>query len=473
MNNNNSLEKVIVNNYRKALGYAEKTGVTFNARFELLVAMCVLADLIAMNCNADRKQVNELYLHALSANGYVTKADLQKFDNRAELYGQVIRGAVEPIDAWFSGAKEKADAFGKVFIVLGDLLIDEKKQENYEETIAILGLSDSVSFAIAMKEQIIPVLVDYCCSVNKLLNEDDKSITEAKDHNKMPNATSDKERKTGNSKPLMSRNYEWHDSDYGYVANKPIIINNHEDLKDYLDSLTNSSGEKIKYKRKGVVKSGDMKCEKYKISAKGMSPVIVYFYIDERYMTSYNAPKGFRINRIFAESVGIDRHWHIVWSKDPRNVSKIIEMANGPVIHVFETELKDTERLPYDNEPQQKLGFGIGNPIHLNKKGDVDKFFSMFKVKNRVDLNYELIAVFSRKIKESYQEKMNRISTEFQMRPYLGSSLKRPFEDMLHIYEYVYEYEVSINGDSSVDMFFLVQDYNLSQLKPYLADIAL
>lgn len=159
-------QKTTLRNYKEILKVIKKTHATHNPSFEIIPAMYILADLAAINANKDRVAMSNEFIDVMLENGYLKQSDLSKFDTRIELYGEVVRGKIEPIGLWWLGEDSAVALLGghvlsKVLTVFGDLLIDEAKQNDYLGPMTISDIFSVMTFAETMIRQIVPAMFDY------------------------------------------------------------------------------------------------------------------------------------------------------------------------------------------------------------------------------------------------------------------------------------------------------------------------
>ena len=123
-----------------------------NVQFELLPAMYVVCDIAAIESGKNRKEF------AGKVMSEIRKLDecryLDVFNNRVNLYGQVVRGKQLRAE-WLLGNNPDmpTNPIQKIAIALGDVMINPHCPDNYEDApLLISDVFSVLSFSEAMKK---------------------------------------------------------------------------------------------------------------------------------------------------------------------------------------------------------------------------------------------------------------------------------------------------------------------------------
>lgn len=131
------------------------------SKFELLVAMYIVSDYAAISSIKERKDVSD---RVLSVINNILKKDLniEVFDERCKLYGEVIRGKALRCD-WALGNSEQyyENAITKTVALLGDLLYNPDLADNYDSSpVLIMGVTKVLEFNTAVISRLLNVFVN-------------------------------------------------------------------------------------------------------------------------------------------------------------------------------------------------------------------------------------------------------------------------------------------------------------------------
>ena len=121
--------ELFATSYRNMLRILDAIPEVGNAEAELLPAMFVICDYAALSADKDRYLIAESVLTVIQS---LSKIDVDTFNKRSKLYGEIIRGRALRGE-WLMGATKacKENPIIKVATLLGDILYNPSCAENY------------------------------------------------------------------------------------------------------------------------------------------------------------------------------------------------------------------------------------------------------------------------------------------------------------------------------------------------------
>ena len=168
-----SMGELAIYCYETILEKLKDIECTNNEEFEIIPAMYILADITASSNGLNRAKIANEIIDTLKEKGYLKDSDLKKLDDRADLYGAIVRNEIVPKAVWWTGdnailEKIQGNPINRVIFALGDLLIDERLQDDYEETtgISITDIFSLADFSYAMTDTVRIMLMDFCVQIS-------------------------------------------------------------------------------------------------------------------------------------------------------------------------------------------------------------------------------------------------------------------------------------------------------------------
>lgn len=132
--------------YTAALSIAQKSSIAHNPEFELLPAMFVICDYSTASCEKDRHAVADKIMSKITK--LCENFNPEKFDQRCNLYGEIIRGKDIRGEWLFGNTDSLSNPISKIAGLLGDILVNPACADNYEEApVVIYGMSDVIRFS--------------------------------------------------------------------------------------------------------------------------------------------------------------------------------------------------------------------------------------------------------------------------------------------------------------------------------------
>ncbi|MCI8610467.1 MAG: hypothetical protein HFE66_00940 [Clostridiales bacterium] len=132
-----TVEDYFESHYKAALAIAKASSIARNPEFELLPAMFIVCDYSAASSGLNRQYVANRILQKITT--LCKNVDSKEFDQRCDLYGEIIRG--KPIRGeWFHGnADALTNPIAKIATVLGDIWVNPYCADDYDKAPVIIG----------------------------------------------------------------------------------------------------------------------------------------------------------------------------------------------------------------------------------------------------------------------------------------------------------------------------------------------